>query len=220
VGAASDLSVSNGQANFRTPTGDGGERNVILRSSWVKNVDLRAKLTLSAPSGSGAAYGFITARRQADGKHVRIGLRVTATGNVQIRGQLQSGVNLFADTDTGMQFSAGTAYQLRVQLQDNTIRVKAWRSGATEPTSWRVVQTSTAMPQLAGVFGLRTVNYSSSTVTVRADDFSAATIPTATASAASFSAKRKVAKKGRKNASVTLKGRKNTKLAALGRKNS
>jgi hypothetical protein len=111
---------------------------------------------------------------------VRLGLRVSAYGKVMLRAQLETGTNLFADVDTGMAFTAGVGYELRAQMHGSTIRMKAWKSGTTEPSSWRIIHSTTAAPQTAGVFGLRTVNYSSSTVTVRVDDFTASSIATAT----------------------------------------
>jgi hypothetical protein len=81
--------------------------------------------------------------------------------------------------------------------------MKAWKSGTTEPTSWRVSQTSNAGPQVAGGFGVRTVNYSSSTVTVRLDNLSAAPVVTASAaSARKRSATTRVVVKGSAKASL------------------
>jgi hypothetical protein len=205
AGATSDVSVSGGQGVLRTPVGNAGERVVGLRSSWVRDLDIRTTVNFTAPSGTGSANGFVTARRQTDGSHVRLGLKATAGRQLQLRAQLNTGTNLFTDVDTGLSFQAGVAYELRVQLQGTSIRMKAWKSGTTEPASWTVARTSTAGPQTAGGLGVRTVNYSSSTVTVRMDNLSAAPMATATASAASArkrSATTRVVVKGGAKASL------------------
>jgi len=178
AGTRSDVSVAGGQGLLRTP-GGGAQRVVGLQSSWTRDLDARTKVTFTAPSGSGSAYALVTARRQGDGSHLRLGLKATAGRQLQLRAQRSTGTNLFSDVDTGIGFQANVAYQLRVQLLGTSLRMQAWKSGTTEPPNWTVSRTNTLGPQRAGGFGVRTVNYSSSVVTVRVDDFSAASAVTA-----------------------------------------
>jgi beta-glucanase (GH16 family) len=65
---------------------------------------------------------------------------------------------------------------MRVQLQGanpTTLRVKAWKPGTTEPTTWRTDSTITRGPQVAGTLGLRTsVASTTAPVTFKLDDLS------------------------------------------------
>lgn len=130
-------------------------------------------------------FGYLVLRRQSGGAYDRIGLTGSG-GKLLIRGQTNTGTGLFADADTGTfadadtgtAFSAGT-YAVRIQLEGaspTTVRVKAWKAGTAEPTSWKVATTTSAGPQLGGAVGVRTINIGGSPATVAFDNLSAVTL--------------------------------------------
>ncbi len=147
-----------------------------LSSVSVRDVDVETQVVFpqAVPgSASTAAYGYVVLRRQSGGAYHRVGLVATADGRLLIRGQTSSGSTYF-DVNTGLPFVPGTAYKLRVQVEGaapTTVRAMAWVAGIEQPSTWTVVGTTTANPQIAGSVGLRTLNTSSSGTTVRIDDF-------------------------------------------------
>ena len=96
---------------------------------------------------------------------------------MSIRGETSTGTNLFADADTGLTFTPGDTFVLRVQAEGanpTTIRAKAWKAGATEPSTWTVTATNTtAALQTAGTLGIRTLNSASSVTTLSFDNLRA-----------------------------------------------
>ena len=73
-----------------------------------------------------------------------MGLYVTPGGKVFIRGQTDAGANLFPDVDTGLSFTPGDTFLLRVQAEGaspTTIRTRAWEQGTAEPASWQATAT-------------------------------------------------------------------------------
>jgi hypothetical protein len=96
---------------------------------------------------------------------------------VVIRGQTSAGTNVFADADTGLTFTPGDTFVLRVQAEGanpTTIRAKVWRAGAAEPSAWMATATNTtAALQTAGTLGIRTVNSSSTVTTLSFDNLRA-----------------------------------------------
>jgi large repetitive protein len=71
------------------------------------------------------------------------------------------------DVNTGLGFTVGQKYVLRVQAQGaspTTIRAKVWRAGTAEPTAGMATGTDSTGPQTAGSVGVRTLNTSTTTV--------------------------------------------------------
>ena len=175
-GPASALSVASGEGALNTPSGYANLRVVNLASTPTRDVDATVKMTLSGVSGSGgSAYGALLLRRQTDGSYYRVGLWALATGKLIIHSQTGAGETVAPDVDTGIPFTPG-AYMMRVQVQGanpTTLRVKAWKPGTTEPTTWRTNTTVTRGPQVAGTLGLRTsVSSTTAPVTFKLDDLS------------------------------------------------
>jgi len=176
LSTASAFSVGSGVGSVTVPGGS-VQRLAYLGSTSVRDVDIKVDTTFGSIS-SGAHLQYVLARRQSAGTYLRIGL-VAGGGKLLLRGQTNTGSALFADADTGLGFAAGTAYSLRVQLQGaspTTIRARAWKTGTTEPTSWKVQTTSSSGPQTAGNIGVRQLNTSSTTTTIKTDNLTAATI--------------------------------------------
>jgi N-acetylneuraminic acid mutarotase len=176
AGSAGNFSV-NGQKGLIATPGGNVQQMVHLPAVSVRDADATVSITFpDAPSGSGTFFGYGVLRRQSGGAYYRVGLFVTSGGKVFIRGQTSSGVALFPDVDTGLSFTAGDTFALRVQAvgaSPTTIRAKAWEQGTAEPTGWNVTTTNSASGlQQAGSVGLRTVTTgTSAATTLRIDDF-------------------------------------------------
>ena len=153
-----------------------GQQIAHLGQISARDVDAQVAITFpNAPSGSATPFAFLLVRRQGTGAYYRVGLYVTSGGAVFIRGQTSANANLFADADTGLSFSAGDTFVLRVQASGaspTTIRARAWETGTAEPSSWQVTTTNSAAGlQTAGSVGIRTVVSGTLTTTLAFDGF-------------------------------------------------
>jgi hypothetical protein len=184
-GPSSALSVGSGQGTIVTPEGYANLRQVALSSPPQRDVDVTAKLSFSDIKGTGAySYTSLLVRRQANGSYLRVGLWAFSTGKLLIHSQTSDGATVAADADTGVAFTPGTSYTLRVQVQGaspTTIRAKAWKTGTAEPAAWQQEAKTTQGPQVAGTLGVRTSAIkTASAVSVKFDDVNASLIPVAT----------------------------------------
>ncbi|HEX5936807.1 MAG TPA: hypothetical protein VFZ75_03805, partial [Actinomycetota bacterium] len=166
----------NGSKGTVVTAGGSGQQIAHLGQVSARDVDAQVAITFpNAPSGSVTPFAFLLVRRQGTGAYYRVGLYVTSGGKVFIRGQTSANANLFADVDTGLSFSAGDTFVLRVQAtgaSPTTIRARAWETGTVEPASWQVTATSSAAGlQTAGSVGIRTVVTGTLTTTLAFDGF-------------------------------------------------
>jgi N-acetylneuraminic acid mutarotase len=179
AGSASNFAVNGSKGTIVTPT-KSVQQLAHLGSTSVRDVDYRVEInvpTAVSAKGSKGLFGSLVLRRQASGADYRVGLYLTGTGKVFIRGETSTGTNLFADADTGLSFTPGDTFVLRVQAEGanpTTIRAKAWKAGAAEPSAWTVTATNTtAALQTAGTLGIRTLNSASSATTLSFDNLRA-----------------------------------------------
>jgi hypothetical protein len=136
----------------------------------------------NAVQGSGGGvFGYLVLRRQSGGAHYRVGVFVNSAGKVFIRGQDDTGTQLFPDFDTGLSFSPGNTFHLRVQAEGGsptTIRAKAWKAGTSEPGTWQVTKTGiTSGPATAGSLGIRTISTTNTSSTLEFDNLRATQLP-------------------------------------------
>ena len=174
VSAPSAFGVGSGVGSVAVP-GGAVQRLAMLESVSARDVDLRVDSAFGSLGTSGAHLQYLVARKQASGAYLRVGLMASG-GKLVIRGQSSTGASLFADTDTGLGFTAGAAYRLRVQLEGaspTTIRARAWKVGTSEPAAWNVVAASTSGPQVAGAIGLRQLTTAHTATTITADNLTA-----------------------------------------------
>lgn len=160
AGTASNFSV-NGTTGLISAPSSGAEQIASLGSTSIRDVDATTKITFPAKPSAGAFYGYLVLRRQSSGAYYRVGLFVTNAGTLMIRGQTNAGTALFSDVNTGLAVAAGDTFGIRVQVQGanpTTVRVRAWRAGSAEPSTWAATATSSATGlQQAGALGIRAV---------------------------------------------------------------
>jgi hypothetical protein len=174
VSAASAFGVGSGVGSVAVP-GGAVQRLAYLGATSARDVDVKVDSTFGSLGTSGAHLQYVVARRQVSGAYLRVGLMASG-GKLLLRGQSSTGASLFADVDTGLGFTAGAAYRLRVQLEGaspTTIRARAWKVGTSEPESWNVVATSSSGPQEAGAIGLRQLTTAHTATTITADNLTA-----------------------------------------------
>jgi len=172
AGSSGDFSVDGSKAVIAAPKN--GQRMAHLGSTSARDVDARVEISFpTAVSGAGRHFGYLVLRRSAGGAHYRIGLFTSSAGRIGIRAESQNGKTVFADVDTGLTFTAGDSFNLRVQLEGagpTAVRVKTWKTGTSEPAAWTKTATDARVgPQAAGSIGVRVTNTASAATTVKLD---------------------------------------------------
>ena len=137
------------------------------------DLDLQLDLRLDkVPAGTGARVDqSVILRRNANGDY-RAMVRVQANGSVRAGFARTSatGVQTVLGTDvtiSGLTYAVGDILKVRAQAtgtSPTTVRVKVWKSTATEPAAWTATATdSTAGLQALGSIGLHVYLGSSAT---------------------------------------------------------
>jgi len=124
------------------------------------DTDFKASVSIDKPATGGGQYVSLIGR-QVTGADYRAKVRVASTGAVAIwlvKTQGGSETVLASTTVAGLTYAAGDTLNLRLQVSGtspSSLKVKAWTSGRSEPTSWTLSGTdSTAALQSAGSIGL------------------------------------------------------------------
>ncbi len=173
-GPATAFSVDGSRGVVSTPAGYGNIREVHMPGSVARDVDVTAKLTLDAVTGTGArSHNAIIARRQTDGRYLRVGLVADSGGNLTVNTQTHLYEEIAPNVSPGFRFAAGT-YNLRVQVQGAAptwVRTKVWKEGSAEPTGWLQQTRTEKGPRDPGTVGLRTLAVSTpAALTTKVDD--------------------------------------------------
>jgi Bacterial Ig-like domain len=140
AGSASNFAVNGSKGTIATPT-KSVQQFAHLGSATVRDVDYRVEITLPnavTANVNRGLFSYLVLRQQASGAHYRVSLFLTGTGKVLLRGQTNTGAAIFADVDSGLTFTAGDTYVLRVQAEGaspTTIRAKVWKAGSAEPAA-------------------------------------------------------------------------------------
>jgi hypothetical protein len=189
TGSAANFAVNGAKGTIVTPAG-GAQQVAHLGAVSERDLDAQVEVTFPNAAPSGGIWAYLLLRRQSTGAYDRVGVFVDPLNKLFIRGQIDSGSSLFGDFDTGLAFTPGNSFVLRVQLQGaspTTVRVKAWRLGSSEPTAWSLTTTTTSGPQIAGSLGIRTVNTSTANSSLPFDNLLATRIAAADTTAPTVS---------------------------------
>lgn len=130
----------------------------------VADVDVSATLIVPFTPAGNSVYGFVLARVNEPGTRyyfARLMIRANGTTELSIRRKIPDETLLVA-TDLALTHVAGRPYRIRLRIDGNTLRAKAWLSDFPEPDGWNLTATDTLLPAPGGV-GLR--SYITPTVT-------------------------------------------------------
>ncbi|MFI7587166.1 PKD domain-containing protein [Spongisporangium articulatum] len=182
VGATSQYAVANGQGVQTVKAGI--QTSAQLKGVSSTSTDVTETFGYDAlPNGN--SYVWVSGRQLAGGEY-GAKLIVSSTGAVRVTAA-RGDTELASASPAGLSLAGGARVAVRTQVEGTsptTIRVRAWKAGTTEPTTWQATATdSTAALQAPG--WVRSGVYLSSSVTngplvVRFDDLQAAPIGTAT----------------------------------------
>lgn len=166
--------TSGGSANItdtgsvaRLSTGKGITLLARLASVASTDTDVTATTTLSAVPAGGSAFVSLLGRTVGSDDY-RATLVVPAGGGAASLRVAHGGTSLQSATVAGLTYAAGDVLHIRLQVVGTgttTIRARAWKTGATEPSTWQVTATdTTAAMQTAGGVGFGSYLGSGSTV--------------------------------------------------------
>ncbi|NUU07309.1 PKD domain-containing protein [Leifsonia sp. C5G2] len=155
AGSATAYTVGAGAGQIVGPAGS--TKTELLNSVSSTNTNTTVQFTTDRTSTGGGIYVSALGRVVGSAEY---SARVWFQSNNVVQLQLlQGGSALQLVNIPGLTYTAGTQYQVRLQVfgtSPTTIRARVWKVGTTEPTTWQAsVTDSTAALQAAGVVGLR-----------------------------------------------------------------
>lgn len=128
------------------------------------DVDMTATIATNVLATGGSHFPALVARA-ADVNNcylARVEFSTTAQVIVSVRKRVASTETLISATTSGLTHAANTRFRLRFQLVGTALRARVWQDGTTEPTSWDVDTTDTALTA-AGQIGMRGILSTSNT---------------------------------------------------------
>lgn len=177
-GGTTRFSVTGG-AGVQSPAA-GGTTTATLTSVASTRTDTTVRLRLDAIPNAPASLYVVGRRVGADEYAGRV--RVLATGAVELHAT-RNGSAIAGGAVPGLVLAPGQQLHVRTQVDGTsptTLRVRAWRAGTAEPSTWQVVTTdATPSMQAAGAVRLSTYLSSAATggpLTVRYDDLTVGTV--------------------------------------------
>ncbi|GAA2985362.1 hypothetical protein [Streptomyces fulvorobeus] len=161
-GSAADYAVSAGTGRHIMSS------RGVFRHTYVPvvtaDVDLRVDFSLSAVPAADSAYVFPMIRYQ-DVTHMYLArVQIAAGGAMTLTLRKRDGgeTQLGSSYATGLTYTAGAWYTVRLAMTGSELSAKVWLRSGTEPVAWQVTATDAALTAPASV-GVRTVLGSATT---------------------------------------------------------
>lgn len=153
-GVAANFNVAGGYANHIQTTVNAARRSTVTAPS--ADVDLYVDVAASAlATGASLAGGPIT--RSPDGNNfynARLDFTTAGTITLVLLKRVTGSDTTLASVATGLTYTAGAFFRVRLQTIGSTVRAKVWPAAATEPGAWTANATDTTLTA-AGSVGLR-----------------------------------------------------------------
>ncbi|WP_375497160.1 PKD domain-containing protein [uncultured Jatrophihabitans sp.] len=161
LGTAADFSVAPRAGVLRLAK-VAATHTVYLPTATSTDTDLVATVAPDKVPVGGPIYSHLTGRRVGAGNEYDARFTLTAGGQVNLSlVRLVGNVETSLTPDTtvsGLTYAAGTGVSVRLQVTGTaptTLRVRAWRTGTNEPSTWNTSATdATAALQASGAVGL------------------------------------------------------------------
>lgn len=137
---AGDFNVTPG-ALKHTVQGTNLFRNSYLATSTHENIDVQVdfKHSVTAPVTGASINAGIILRGTSTTAYYGAWLQASSVGTMRVVLVDQNGLIIAGPTDiAGLTYAANTVYRLRAQIENNTLRVKAWLPAAGEPYAWQL----------------------------------------------------------------------------------
>lgn len=149
----------------------GATRAASLPDAVARDVSLSGRFRTDRMATGSGTFGYVVARQSSDARNeYRAKLQLLPDGRVLVGVNRSLGgteTSVGSTAATGVTYTSGTWLRYRVRVTGTgptTIRVRVWRDGASEPSTWQVqVTDSSSALQGAGAVGLRAYASSSAT---------------------------------------------------------
>lgn len=178
-GVAADFSVSGGQGRHLINAGTGAHRTTVPQPQ--ADVDVVADVGISQLALTDNLFAGVTVRT-VDGNNLYMArLEFITTGFVRLSlRKIVAGVQTELSTawPTLLPYAANSMFSVRLQVEGNSLRTRAWPAGTAEPDEWAVVAVDNSFAAAANV-GFRSINAAATNVNPLAlyDNFSVSPLP-------------------------------------------
>jgi CSLREA domain-containing protein len=156
-GPTADFSVDGAAGRISLPTPDGAARAAVLDAlSLPGSADASLLLRVDRRAVGANLYGWLGVRHQPSGSEYRARLRLAPAGTVHVGLAVVNGsAETFplGEVNTRLTYAAATELLVRVQASGSaptTVRVRVWRAGTAEPTTWMQTLTNSAAALQSG----------------------------------------------------------------------
>lgn len=156
-GVAADYSVSGGLGRAVVPVG-GVVRHTTVAQPQA-DVDIRMDTGVSAVALTNSLGTGVMARMADVSNMYMTRLEFTTGGTVIVSlRRIVAGVQTELDSwDTQLTYTAGAMFSVRMQVEGNSLRARAWPQGTAEPDEWAVIAVDSSFAA-AGSLGTRSFN--------------------------------------------------------------
>jgi PKD repeat protein len=174
---ASNFNVVNGAGTIKTSAAAGP--SAYLNGVSASDVDLTASFGYDKVGTGTGAYTALVARKIGTSNYwVKIQSNATSTTIFLAKNVNGTETTLANQVVSGMVYAPGDVLNLRFQVQGTgttTLRAKIWKTGTTEPSTWRLTATDTTAalqnPGAVGVWSYLSGSATNSPVTLIVQDF-------------------------------------------------
>lgn len=135
-GFAADYSMSNGSAKHHLNSVNVSRRNVIGNTA---NTDVTTRVSVSDMAVGGYISAGVVARYIDVLNYYSFRVHFNTDGSVSAAIQkifTGSTTYIASDTGSGWTYSPGDMFNVRVQVEDETLRMRVWPEGQPEPNTW------------------------------------------------------------------------------------
>jgi PKD repeat protein len=147
VAETKNTSVNGSQAVFGLTASV--SRTALVGPKDVANVEAINSFGISALPTAGSVYLSQMLRTASTGAHYQPRVRITPDKKISLgfRSISSASATTVIGSDVTLPFSmtANTRIMMRSQVEGSTLRAKAWAKGTSEPASWQVTTTSSAL---------------------------------------------------------------------------
>jgi hypothetical protein len=159
VSTGSYYSVSGGTAYVNQTTTTGSYQQGLPITQQNADIQVQASWNQAAVGGALNPVALV-ARRLDNNNHYRAQLRENADHSLDLLLiKTVAGVTTTIGTKTGVgAYVVNTFWYVRFQLEDSTLRAKAWESGTPQPTTWMLTVTDTSITASNGNVSIRSQN--------------------------------------------------------------
>ncbi len=181
VGGASTDYSTNGSEGVHSLNSVNVSRRTVISAADATDFNTVVKIKSDVLANGASITSAILGRYQDSNNHYIFRIRFSSLAARQVLASIQKNVagtvsTVGSEVATVLTHTAGTYYWIRAEAQGATLRMRIWRDGAAEPSSWDVSVVDSTFSG-AGNVGVRSIlatgNTNTLPVQITYDDFQA-----------------------------------------------